>query len=204
MSCRPRRMVRTVVLGRCLHAHVATVKDPLLRVVQEIISVRIHDLEILARLKSASQEFDCGAVSLAELRARDPWFRVMEDDEKSPSEEETKQRQEASAAEAAKAGGGWGGWGFSPLSVLSDLQKAAEEISRNVLENLSLPSICRSYYLRRRWLLGFVGQLFSASYCLPWILRIIVLGLGFRKLEQSALSVLIWLDSSGVGSGVVG
>lgn len=65
----------------------------------------------------------------------------MEDDEKSPTEEETKQRQEASAAEASKAGGGWGGWGFSPLSVLSDLQKAAEEISRNVLENFSLLSI---------------------------------------------------------------
>ncbi|KAI9181380.1 hypothetical protein LWI28_014503 [Acer negundo] len=32
--------------------------------------------------------------------------------------------------EAAKTGG-WGGWGFSPLSVLSDLQKAAQEISRN-------------------------------------------------------------------------
>ncbi|XP_076954831.1 uncharacterized protein LOC143629446 [Bidens hawaiensis] len=30
-------------------------------------------------------------------------------------------------------GGGWG-WGFSPLSVLSDLQKAAEEISRNAAE----------------------------------------------------------------------
>ncbi|KAL3722453.1 hypothetical protein ACJRO7_034772 [Eucalyptus globulus] len=64
----------------------------------------------------------------------------MEDDEKSPVGEETKQRQEASAAaaavEAAKAGGGggWGGWGFSPLSVFSDLQKAAEEISRNAAE----------------------------------------------------------------------
>ncbi|KAL5858063.1 hypothetical protein ACOSQ3_005521 [Xanthoceras sorbifolium] len=32
--------------------------------------------------------------------------------------------------EPAKTGG-WGGWGFSPLSVLSDLQKAAQEISRN-------------------------------------------------------------------------
>ncbi|KAF8013642.1 hypothetical protein BT93_I1488 [Corymbia citriodora subsp. variegata] len=59
----------------------------------------------------------------------------MEGDEKSPIAEETKQRQEASAAaEAAKSGGGWGGWGFSPLSVFSDLQKAAEEISRNAAE----------------------------------------------------------------------
>ncbi|KAK9676372.1 hypothetical protein RND81_11G072900 [Saponaria officinalis] len=31
------------------------------------------------------------------------------------------------------SGGGWGGWGFSPLSYLSDLQKAAEEISRNAV-----------------------------------------------------------------------
>ncbi|KAL9231612.1 hypothetical protein vseg_006816 [Gypsophila vaccaria] len=30
-------------------------------------------------------------------------------------------------------GGGWSGWGFSPLSYLSDLQKAAEEISRNAV-----------------------------------------------------------------------
>lgn len=29
-------------------------------------------------------------------------------------------------------GGGWGGWGLSSLSVFSDLQKAAEEISRSV------------------------------------------------------------------------
>lgn len=35
-------------------------------------------------------------------------------------------------AKSGGRGGGWGGWGFSPLSVLSDLQKAAEEISRNV------------------------------------------------------------------------
>ncbi|KAI4376018.1 hypothetical protein MLD38_013818 [Melastoma candidum] len=31
-------------------------------------------------------------------------------------------------------GGGWGGWGFSSLSILSDLQKAAGEISRNAAE----------------------------------------------------------------------
>ncbi|KAI3448081.1 hypothetical protein Pfo_004746 [Paulownia fortunei] len=39
---------------------------------------------------------------------------------------------------ADRGGGGWGGWGFSPLSYLSDLQKAAtvaaEEISRNAVE----------------------------------------------------------------------
>ncbi|KAI3712233.1 hypothetical protein L1987_70784 [Smallanthus sonchifolius] len=35
--------------------------------------------------------------------------------------------------EQKPAGGGWG-WGFSPLSVLSDLQKAAEEISRSAAE----------------------------------------------------------------------
>ncbi|KAI7726546.1 hypothetical protein M8C21_032097, partial [Ambrosia artemisiifolia] len=37
------------------------------------------------------------------------------------------------AAATGSGGGGWG-WGFSPLSVLSDLQKAAEEISRNAAE----------------------------------------------------------------------
>eukprot|EP00262_Sarcandra_glabra_P004533 TRINITY_DN15614_c0_g1_i1.p1 TRINITY_DN15614_c0_g1~~TRINITY_DN15614_c0_g1_i1.p1 ORF type:complete len:507 (+),score=127.88 TRINITY_DN15614_c0_g1_i1:104-1624(+) len=36
--------------------------------------------------------------------------------------------------ETVQAKGGWGGWGFSPLSVFSDLQKAAEEISRNAVE----------------------------------------------------------------------
>ncbi|KAL8234739.1 hypothetical protein R6Q59_020839 [Mikania micrantha] len=46
--------------------------------------------------------------------------------------------KEKSPAEQPKAdsnagGGGWG-WSFSPLSVLSDLQKAAEEISRNAAE----------------------------------------------------------------------
>ncbi|KAK4766377.1 hypothetical protein SAY87_008019 [Trapa incisa] len=34
----------------------------------------------------------------------------------------------------ATSGGGWDGWGFSPLSILSDLQKVAEEISRNAAE----------------------------------------------------------------------
>ncbi|KAF5787031.1 hypothetical protein HanRHA438_Chr10g0460791 [Helianthus annuus] len=49
-----------------------------------------------------------------------------------PSAEQPKQDTNATAA-AAGGGGGWG-WGFSPLSVLSDLQKAAEEISRNAAE----------------------------------------------------------------------
>ncbi|XP_020242927.1 uncharacterized protein LOC109821145, partial [Asparagus officinalis] len=35
---------------------------------------------------------------------------------------------------AAGGGGGWGGWGFSSFTVLSDLQKAAEEISKNAVE----------------------------------------------------------------------
>ncbi|MFS7979741.1 hypothetical protein Hanom_Chr10g00931261 [Helianthus anomalus] len=49
-----------------------------------------------------------------------------------PSAEQPKQDTNANAT-AAGGGGGWG-WGFSPLSVLSDLQKAAEEISRNAAE----------------------------------------------------------------------
>ena len=63
-------------------------------------------------------------------------------DEKKESrmaEKEVAEEQEARvAAPSPETGGGgsWGGWGFSPLSVLSDLQKAAavaaEEISRNV------------------------------------------------------------------------
>lgn len=67
----------------------------------------------------------------------------MEDNKtKSPKEEEIKsENQEIEEAapppppaptEGGGGGGGWGGWGFSPLSVFSDLQKAAEEISRNV------------------------------------------------------------------------
>ncbi|KAL2512195.1 hypothetical protein Adt_17795 [Abeliophyllum distichum] len=60
------------------------------------------------------------------------------------SNEEIKPEVEAAAATAVEqpkesgGGGGWGGWGFSPLSYLSDLQKAAtvaaEEISRNAVE----------------------------------------------------------------------
>ncbi|KAK9060366.1 hypothetical protein SSX86_021070 [Deinandra increscens subsp. villosa] len=51
------------------------------------------------------------------------------------SNDEIQPVEEKPAAEQPKetATGGWG-WGFSPLSVLSDLQKAAEEISRNAAE----------------------------------------------------------------------
>ncbi|KAI3774753.1 hypothetical protein L1987_49315 [Smallanthus sonchifolius] len=58
----------------------------------------------------------------------------------SPSDDEIQPVKEKTAADKPKevnnAGGGGGGWGwsFSPLSVLSDLQKAAEEISRNAAE----------------------------------------------------------------------
>lgn len=51
-------------------------------------------------------------------------------------EEVAEQRQGPEPPVAGAGGGNWGGWGFSPLSFLSDLQKAAnvaaEEISRNV------------------------------------------------------------------------
>lgn len=68
----------------------------------------------------------------------------MADDSKNSSESEVKPEVEEIPAAVAEnpssenetGGGGWGGWGFSPLSYLSDLQKAAtvaaEEISRNV------------------------------------------------------------------------
>ncbi|XP_076926078.1 uncharacterized protein LOC143589117 [Bidens hawaiensis] len=50
---------------------------------------------------------------------------------KSPSNDEIQPVEEPPAPKQQNATGGWGwGWG---LSVLSDLQKAAEEISRNVL-----------------------------------------------------------------------
>uniref|UniRef100_A0A1D1Y1Y4 ATP phosphoribosyltransferase n=1 Tax=Anthurium amnicola TaxID=1678845 RepID=A0A1D1Y1Y4_9ARAE len=35
---------------------------------------------------------------------------------------------------APVGGGGWGGWGFSSFAVFSDIQKAAEEISRGAVE----------------------------------------------------------------------
>ncbi|CAA3025024.1 BAT2 domain-containing 1 [Olea europaea subsp. europaea] len=63
--------------------------------------------------------------------------------EKSNGEIRPEIEAEATAVEQPKesggsGGGGWAGWGFSPLSYLSDLQKAAtvaaEEISRNAVE----------------------------------------------------------------------
>lgn len=56
----------------------------------------------------------------------------MEEDDKQSHEEGEKepiQREESPPQNA----GGWG-WGFSGFSVLSDLQKAAQDISRNVMD----------------------------------------------------------------------
>lgn len=52
----------------------------------------------------------------------------MEED-KQPLKEEKEEAKTQAEAAPVKSGGGWGGWGFS--SVFTDLQKAAEEISRN-------------------------------------------------------------------------
>ncbi|XP_062177837.1 uncharacterized protein LOC133882647 [Alnus glutinosa] len=49
--------------------------------------------------------------------------------EQEPLKANAEEKAKSEAAPASKSG--WGGWGFSPLSVLSDLQKAAEEISRS-------------------------------------------------------------------------
>ncbi|CAN6685793.1 unnamed protein product [Malus baccata var. baccata] len=63
------------------------------------------------------------------------WIQsAMEQEDKQPlKKDKVPPQEEGEATEAqalpAKSGGGWGGWGFS--SVFSDLQKAAEEISRN-------------------------------------------------------------------------
>lgn len=55
----------------------------------------------------------------------------MEEEKQQLKEEKAPLQQAEAEAPAANSGGGWGGgWGFS--SVFSDLQKAAEEISRNV------------------------------------------------------------------------
>lgn len=70
-----------------------------------------------------------------------PTKEVDKDGESPPNLVEEKAREEKGEPiveqppAATPKSGGWGGWGFSPLSVLSDLQKAAtvaaEEISRN-------------------------------------------------------------------------
>lgn len=70
----------------------------------------------------------------------------MEEDKQIPHEEEPVRREEPekSTGEDAEAPlkntGGWG-WGFSGFSVLSDLQKAAEEISRNVCSDSNLTHV---------------------------------------------------------------
>ena len=60
----------------------------------------------------------------------------MEQSAKFPEEKKEAEEPLPQPQQQQQSGGGWGGWGFSPLSYLSDLQKAAavaaEEISRNV------------------------------------------------------------------------
>lgn len=53
-------------------------------------------------------------------------------DDTQPLKQKSQEDQPNNSGTGTGGGGGWG-WGFSPLSVLSDLQKAAEEISRNVI-----------------------------------------------------------------------
>lgn len=73
-------------------------------------------------------------------------------------EESPKQEEERKEEPPKATGGGWG-WGFSALSVLSDLQKAAEEISRNVRLCLSVLDLIFGYsvysvncfYVRLSW-----------------------------------------------------
>ena len=63
--------------------------------------------------------------------------RVVEEEEDKPSSPEQQQpppKQENN--NNSGGGGGWGWGGFSAFSVLSDLQKAAEDISRNVIKYL--------------------------------------------------------------------
>ncbi|GAY58249.1 hypothetical protein CUMW_185610 [Citrus unshiu] len=72
------------------------------------------------------------------------------EDEKSkndnPPPEQAKEsgNQETKADTVEATTGGWGGWGFSPFSVLSDLQKAAQEISRMRSPSLRLKVIDNS------------------------------------------------------------
>lgn len=62
----------------------------------------------------------------------------MEQSAKFPEEKKEAEEPLPQPQQQQQSGGGWGGWGFSPLSYLSDLQKAAavaaEEISRNAVE----------------------------------------------------------------------
>lgn len=70
------------------------------------------------------------------LNLSDFSFSVMEQSAKFPEEKKEAEEPLPQPQQQQQSGGGWGGWGFSPLSYLSDLQKAAavaaEEISRNV------------------------------------------------------------------------
>ena len=57
----------------------------------------------------------------------------MEDSKNPPINEDKEESQQEEKKEESQTSSGWGGgWGFSAFSVLSDLQKKAEEISRNV------------------------------------------------------------------------
>uniref|UniRef100_A0A6N2LJN0 DUF7798 domain-containing protein n=1 Tax=Salix viminalis TaxID=40686 RepID=A0A6N2LJN0_SALVM len=56
----------------------------------------------------------------------------MEDSKNPPVKEDKEESQQEEKQEESQTSSGWGGgWGFSAFSVLSDLQKKAEEISRN-------------------------------------------------------------------------
>ncbi|CAK8571204.1 unnamed protein product [Lathyrus sativus] len=61
--------------------------------------------------------------------------QTQSNNKKNDDDQVTEQPAEPKPSVAGAGGGNWGGWGFSPLSILSDLQKAAavaaEEISRN-------------------------------------------------------------------------
>ncbi|KAF5191459.1 Bat2 domain protein [Thalictrum thalictroides] len=52
----------------------------------------------------------------------------------SPPPKQEVEQQPAPQVVKDEGGGGWGGWGLPRFAVLSDLQKAAEEISRNAIE----------------------------------------------------------------------
>ena len=62
---------------------------------------------------------------------------------KKNDDEEVAERQEAKPP-AAAAGGGWG---FSPLSFLSDLQKAAAVAAEEISRNVRLETKCRFYFI---------------------------------------------------------